>query len=332
MAGNICAFNSATALRRVFMPFKLGASGLHVTRIFVPSLVATTPQQQIRAASSSYWSSGPPKTFGNNTTRTAPLPSSYHNSVDRLTRSLPPNGANPRKFERGEVENRNMNKPGPRVKTKLARLPRDAEIMEPHVRVLSEQEDDGESQPSEIRRVKEVLAELDLKTQSLQVTFMPEPGTGGLPICRIVNKKEEFLKQKLEKEQEKKQKAASKEKQMELNWALAPHDLEHKMKQMQKFLAKGYRVQVLLLKKRGAKVLAKAKEANALIDKIVEATAEVPGSKEWKSREGNLLATMKIFLQGKAQETTEQAVQERGSKKSKKMLQSSEADAEVSSA
>lgn len=331
MAGKTCAFNSATALWRVFMPFNLGVSGLHVTRIFVPSLVANAPQQQIRAASGSWWNSGKAGTWGSNTARTVPSPRSFRDPLDDLAKNLAPNGAfsrNPGRFE-------NKDRPGPRVKTKLARLPRDAEIMQPYVHVLETQEVGSEERPSEPRSVKALLAAMDLKTHSLQVVQIPEPGTRGNPICRIVNKKEELLKQKLLKEREKQQKVATREKILELNWALAPHDVEHKMKHLQSFLAKGYRVLVVLLKKRGSKAPVKEKQANALVDRLMEAVAEVPGSQEWKKREGKMLATLKIFFQGKAQEKAEQDGQEQVSKKQKKMmkaLQRSEADAEESDA
>lgn len=158
--------------------------------------------------------------------------------------------------------------------------------------------------PPAPRALKDVLAGLDRKTESLQVVGMPDSnGRSWLrwPVCRIVNKKDEYVKQQQEKEQQKKLKAASKVKELEINWALAPHDLEHKMKSLRGFLAKGLKVQVLLMKKQGAKVRATKEDAERVIQKIEEATAEVKGSSEYKKRDGSLLGTMKISLQGKLQ-------------------------------
>lgn len=201
---------------------------------------------------------------------------------------------------------RNLDKPGPRVKTKLARLPRDDEIREKYVHLLQMQPD-GVEELTGPRVVKEILATLDRKVESLEVQSLPDrksPEASKWPVAKIVNKKEELARKQKEKEQQKKQAATNKEKELEFNWALAPHDVEHKLRTLKKFLAKGYKVQLLMLKKAGKKgARATQKEAEALLDKVVEAIAEVPGSKEWKGREGPLLGSMRIFIQGKLQET-----------------------------
>lgn len=256
----------------------------------MPALGATLPLPQMRAYS--YWNSTSnrsPGTWGqlpsNNAYRDTPVSRGLKRREDRA----------------------NENRPGPRVKTKLARLPRDDEIRQAYVYITEDQIDgeEGEVQLSELMELKSVLSGLDRKTQSLQVITEPEAGNPSgtrWPICRIVNKKEEHQKQQFEKQVQKKQRASAKQKEIELNWAVAPHDLDHKLKQMQRFLAKGYKVQVLLLKKANAKGKTQEKDAEAIIDRIIEATTEVQGSKEWKKREGTLLETMKIFLQGSLQE------------------------------
>lgn len=240
------------------------------------------------------------------------------------------------------------NRPGPRVKTKLARLPRDEEIRQSHVYIEEEVQEileeyrkaeerrkaeaarkaalgDGEDdtagrpdtwqppEPPAPRALKDVLAGLDRKTHSLQAVQIPDANPRRSlrwPVCRILNKKDEYMKQQSEKEQQRKQKLASKMKEMEINWALAPHDLEHKMKSLRGFLAKGYKVQVLLMKKQGAKVRAKKEDAERVVQKIEEAMAEVKGSSEFKKRDGKLLGTMKISLQGKLQEKTNKSTQQ----------------------
>ncbi|KUI71337.1 Translation initiation factor IF-3 [Cytospora mali] len=301
MSGKKCVFNPATALRRVFMPTNLGSSdSLHLTRIFVPALLA--PPQQVRA----YWAGrspaqDPPRTSsffnrdnGNgNATRAASAVGNFRARGGRQPPSF-------RGREEDEVED--DNRPGPRVKSKLGRLPRDDEITWPYVFVKMPAED-GHERLAGPRPVKEVLAELDLRKSSLQAVVMPQPENEDAPqwpICKIVNKKEELARQKELKDRKKQN--VVKEKELELNWVLAPHDLDHKLKTMQKFLAKGYKVQVLLLKKRGSKARVAEKDAKALLGRVEAAVAEVTDSKEWKKREGQLLGSLRLFLQGNAQE------------------------------
>lgn len=294
MSSKKCVFNPATALRRVFMPTNLeNSDSLHLTRIFVPALLA--PLQQARA----YWA-------GRNTgqTQEGPRTGSF---FDRDTSSSASNfrargGRQPPPFRYGAAEEEDENKPGPRVKSKLGRLPRDDEITWPYVFVKT-LSDDGHERLAGPRPVKEVLAELDLKKCSLQAVVMPRPDDEEAPrwpICKIVNKKEELTRAKELKERKKQ--TVVKEKELELNWALAPHDLEHKLKTLQKFLAKGYKVQVLLLKKRSSKARIADKDAKVLLERIETAVAEVTDSKEWKKREGQVLGSLRLFLQGKAQE------------------------------
>lgn len=206
---------------------------------------------------------------------------------------------------------RQVGKPRPeqaprRVAVKLGRLPRDDEIREQYVHMVEGTDEYGRPILSDARRTKDILAKLDSTTYSLQVVKvqMPEGEEVDWPVCKVINKREELQKQKREKEK-KKTATVLKEKTLELNWALAPHDQEHKLRQMQKFLAKGFRVQVCLMKKQNGKARATVKDAQALVDRIVESALEVKGTQEWKKREGALLQTLKINFQGKAQEKVE---------------------------
>ncbi|GJD01173.1 translation initiation factor IF-3 [Colletotrichum higginsianum] len=142
--------------------------------------------------------------------------------------------------------------------------------------------------PHETRRV---LQSLDPETQSLRMVSRPGPNPAPdqprFAICRVVDKR-------VEKEREKVQEKARKEtarklarfKVLELNWAIAPHDLGHRMKQMKGFLEKGYKVEVLFAKKKGSR-RATRDEAEALVQAVRDAVAEVGGAKEWKESEGS---------------------------------------------
>ncbi|KAI1814767.1 hypothetical protein GGS20DRAFT_585139 [Poronia punctata] len=93
--------------------------------------------------------------------------------------------------------------------------------------------------------------------------------------------------------------AAQHTKELELNWAIAPHDQEHKLKRLTEFLGKGLRVQLLLApKKRGRR--ATPEEVDGLLAHIKEAVAAVPGSTEYKKTDGRPgpTSTMTMFFEG----------------------------------
>lgn len=294
MPSSQCVFNPATALRRVFMPSNYGSShSLHLTRIFVPALLALPPQAR------AYWAGG-----DNGSGKAPPRAISAifdRDSYARTPRPTAGSSLNARRAARPQQKKAvDLDAPGPRVSVKLSRMPRDNEINWPYVYVRTPGESGALDTP---RPIKEVLAELDLKTTYLEAVVVPKAGDRSSPrwpICRIVNKKEELAKAKELKERKKK--GAVKEKELELNWTLGPHDLDHKLKTLQKFLGKGYKVQVLLQKKARSKGTATEADAKALIEKVTTAVGEVKGAKEWKGREGQVLGRYIIFLQGKVQD------------------------------
>lgn len=299
MPGSQCVFNPATALRRVFMPSNVGsAHSLHLTRIFVPALLALPPQAR------AYWAGR-----DHHGKKATPLRHSALFDRESHAPRTPPPGARDsltaRRAARASQQQKQKKEedvPAARVKVKLGRMPRDEEISWPYVRVKTPGAD-GHSSIDTPRPIKEVLAELDRKTTYLEAVVVPNPedkNSPRWPICKIVNKMEELAKQKDIKERKKK--GAVKEKEVELNWTLAPHDLDHKLKTLQKFLAKGYKVQVLLQKKVRGKATAKEADAKAIIERVEKAITEVKGAKEWKGREGQILGSYRIFLHGQVQQ------------------------------
>lgn len=163
---------------------------------------------------------------------------------------------------------------------------------------------DGQERLSERLFLTDVLPKVDRKTHSLQVIRAPDPDDPEAPkdpICRIINKKEELERQRKEKEL-KKQTAAPKEKELDINWAMAENDLKNKLRRLQDFLRKGYKVTVVLAPKSRAKTKLSEKDAQTVLQKVLDATTEVTGSKEWRAKEGKLLGNMRLFLQGKVQE------------------------------
>ncbi|KAJ5361224.1 hypothetical protein N7541_002068 [Penicillium brevicompactum] len=74
------------------------------------------------------------------------------------------------------------------------------------------------------------------------------PSEGEIPICKIYNQKEYRQHQKALEKAARSNKTGIKK--IELNWAVDSNDLSHRMKQLQKFLEKDFRVEILLTTKR----------------------------------------------------------------------------------
>ena len=126
----------------------------------------------------------------------------------------------------------------------------------------------------------------------------------GLPVCKIINKKDAYTIQKQRKEDAKeRKKIADKEKSvktLELNWAMDGNDLGHRLSKVEEFLRDGRRVEVILAsKKRGRK--ASVEECNEVLKRIREVVGGVEGAKEAKGMEGKVGGFATLFFQGRAQ-------------------------------
>ncbi|KAL1799390.1 hypothetical protein ACET3X_003427 [Alternaria dauci] len=127
-----------------------------------------------------------------------------------------------------------------------------------------------------------------------------------LPTCRVISKIN--LRAQHEKKLETLRRQAKglgagsgpPSKTLELNWAIAPGDLKHRLVAMKKFLKEGRKVEVMLgPKKAGRK--ATLEEANAVMKAIGEAVEECKGSRESK-REGDVGGILKVTYEGKKAE------------------------------
>ncbi|KAI1080666.1 hypothetical protein F5B20DRAFT_90304 [Whalleya microplaca] len=172
----------------------------------------------------------------------------------------------------------------------------DKEIPYRYVRIAAPE--GGLSDPQPTARV---LAALDLRTHSLVMVAPPPPsssddwGSVEAAICRIIDKAAAA-----EKEREMAMVARRRAvdfKELELNWAIAGHDLAHKLRRLRAFLDKGMKVEILLARKRGGRE-ASAEEAQRTLEKIREAVAEVKGAKENRKMEGAVGGVARLFLVG----------------------------------
>ncbi|KAI3323280.1 hypothetical protein HD806DRAFT_498695 [Xylariaceae sp. AK1471] len=131
----------------------------------------------------------------------------------------------------------------------------------------------------------------------------PPPSASDTPlqpsaaICRIVDAAAE--KAAADAAAKESKKLAQHTKTLEINWAIAPNDLAHKMKRLDEFLGKGMRVEILFARKRGSRV-ATREEWQALVERVKEAAANVPGANEYKRMDGHVGAVMRMFFEGPA--------------------------------
>ncbi|KAL4989332.1 hypothetical protein BDW68DRAFT_157058 [Aspergillus falconensis] len=89
-----------------------------------------------------------------------------------------------------------------------------------------------------------------------------------LPVCKVINRREA---QERARAFAKAAKAAKKTaKQVELNWAIDPHDLSHRLKKITDFLRKGIQVEIILTRKRHKRP-ATEEEVRSVMEKILQA-------------------------------------------------------------
>ncbi|OQU99931.1 Translation initiation factor IF-3, domain-containing protein [Cladophialophora immunda] len=152
---------------------------------------------------------------------------------------------------------------------------------------------------SEPQPLSKLLDSIDRATQ--YVLQMNKPAEGEMAIVQIVtraeliqriNRQEDLLKNQKRLEKEKRPK------QLELNWAISANDLQLKMKQMQEFLKKGKKVELLLANKRHQRKASQA-EAEALLKAVREKIEEV-GAAEVVPMEGAILrqALLTVKMRG----------------------------------
>ncbi|KAL1871043.1 hypothetical protein VTK73DRAFT_2278 [Phialemonium thermophilum] len=197
------------------------------------------------------------------------------------------------------------------------RYPRDREIKYEYVQVRDEN-----NQLSEPRPTAEVLESLNPRVHSLVVVALPQEvddvaGGGAAkrrgpryPICVVVDKRAEQAAA-LERAREERKKAVH-IKEIEINWAIAPHDLQVKLRQLKTFLSKGLRVEVLLMRKPKSKNKRQAteEEARGVLKAVKAAAAEVQGTREAKAMEGEVGRQIRLFFEGPRPQQQQQEQQQ----------------------
>ncbi|CCC13260.1 hypothetical protein SMACR_07038 [Sordaria macrospora] len=267
MRASPCLYNSAAALRRVFLDSASAPAPLLLQTVLLPRL-------SVAAATAAVL---------NNQTRCA---FSTQSSLQAKAKFFGMRKAK----SNAQQEN----------------LPRDLAIKVPfvHLRGL-----DGNL--SGKQRPADIISRLDRERYSLAMVWQPprpKPGDPEVPknpdlpewpVCVIIDRRAEAEAQKAKAKEERKKQVTKKE--LEINWAIAAHDLGFRTRQLQKFLQKGHRVEVMLLQKKakGQKTKqATGEECKEVVRLIREAVAEVPKVQEVKAMEGELGKVVRMVFQG----------------------------------
>lgn len=169
------------------------------------------------------------------------------------------------------------------IDDKLREFTLDEKIESPQIRL--KQPDGILSEPQYLFRV---LESIDRSTHF--VMQLGQPSEGEAAIARIVTRADLVQKINDREAKQRNSKKAEKEKrpkQLELNWAISENDLALKMKQMEEFLKKGKKVQLLLASKRHQR-RASPEEAEKLLKTVRERMTEL-GAIETAPMEGGIL-------------------------------------------
>ncbi|KAI1466285.1 uncharacterized protein F4812DRAFT_433496 [Daldinia caldariorum] len=146
-----------------------------------------------------------------------------------------------------------------------------------------------------------VLRTLDLKTQALVMVAPPpptaEPGSldAEAAICRVVDKA--ALKAAAIEAAQRARRKAVDTKELEVSWGISAHDLGHKLRRLRGFLDQGLAVEVILARKRGGKPVS-VEAAEAVLEAVKGAMAEVEGAKETRRMDGRVGGIVRLFWEG----------------------------------
>lgn len=163
----------------------------------------------------------------------------------------------------------------PKSTTPASTLIKDETIRSPWVQLVNE------GNLEDPKRLSDVLHSFDRnKFFCLQVA--PGSGPSQPPICKILNKKEYKENEKAKAKAAKS--AAQSTKQVELNWAIDAHDLQHRLKQLANFLDKGRKVEVILTRKKH-KRSATVEEIKNVMQTVMDTVREA-GATQTKAMEG----------------------------------------------
>jgi translation initiation factor IF-3 len=182
---------------------------------------------------------------------------------------------------------------------RLSEFTKDEEIKSQFVCIRGPEGEDRHAPLSEPQVLSTLLRSIDREKQC--IILLSKPGTTQFPVVQIAEK-EELRRQVRNKErhvrQQQKESKDRKPKQIEMNWAIDGHDLGIKLKQLETFLERGRKVEILLAAKRKGR-RAELAEGMELLKQIRARLVELD-AKETKTMEGEVLKQATMIVQKKA--------------------------------
>jgi translation initiation factor IF-3 len=174
---------------------------------------------------------------------------------------------------------------------------------------------DGKFYPS--IPIQQARSHVDPTTQHLilvspgKVDLFGRPDPNDMPVCKVISKIDLRARHKmaleLERRAEKGLGAGKPPKNLELNWAISPGDLRHRLNKLQEFLREGRKVEILLGPKRRGRI-ATPQECQVVLQMVRNAVAECKGAVEKKEPSGPIGGVMTLVFEGKKMEKDEKAV------------------------
>ncbi|CAG7926434.1 unnamed protein product [Penicillium olsonii] len=165
----------------------------------------------------------------------------------------------------------------------IVQAPRNEAIGAPFIHIVNEEGSLGPKIP--------LLDALDTFDRNESFLVQVRAATDDMPpICKIHNKKEHQKAQKLFEKAARANKSSTK--QVELNWAIDAHDLSHRLKQLQKFLEKDHKVEIVLTTKR-RKRNPTVPEIKHVVQSVLD-TIQAAGARQTKEPEGELGKQLKF--------------------------------------
>jgi translation initiation factor IF-3 len=148
-------------------------------------------------------------------------------------------------------------------------------------------------------RLTDILRGIDFTTHVVR-QLAPQGPVEGVPIVEVASIGSLLDSLELKENQLKaleKQRRTEKPKQLELNWAISENDFAMKLKQLEQFLDKGRKVEIILANKKRQR-RATPDEAQNVVKVIRERVTEI-GARELKM-EGNILGQAVMTIQKKS--------------------------------
>lgn len=283
-------FSPARALGQVFFLSSSISSSVprHLSPLLLRNTATTTrsPLRHARILAAS--SAATTRTFAT----TSPLRKREYGRG--LQKQRPANDAIPYKWVKVVQEDGSLSEPQ-RLERVLRRMDLETHRLEMVARPPAELKREAEREAKEKEGEGEGEGGEDVKKDTNAWDINDDDIEGEAAVCKIIDKEAARLAEEEVRKQARARAVSTKE--LELNWAIAAHDLEHKMRRMREFLGKGFTVEIILAKKRRGRP-ALREEAQAVFDAVHAAVEQVPGARQTKRMEGEVGGVVKLVFEG----------------------------------